>query len=110
MNDQNDVITKGLQLLAQYKEVQDSAQARAEGNPELEEKMKQFIEEEEKEKKAPEFITCPCCGKPTLVKPLELNGPILDHYIACLVSGVPFSHTYPIYKGKLEVTVSRLTQ
>lgn len=102
-----DTLTEGMKLLAAMKESQNNAEARENGNPELEKKVEEFSKDAPK---APEFITCPCCRKPTLVKPLELSGPVLDHYMACLVSGTPFSHTYPIYKGKLEITATRLSK
>ena len=60
--------------------------------------------------KEPEFVTCPCCGKPTLVKPVNVKPPLLDQYMACIMSGVPFSHTYPVYGGRMQITVSQLDQ
>lgn len=58
--------------------------------------------------KAQEFITCPCCQKPTLQKPLNVKGAVLEHYMACMLTGVPFSHVYPIHNGRLQVTVTNL--
>jgi hypothetical protein len=104
----DEVMSAGLKMLAQIKEAQANDQARQDGNKQLETAVENLADQAGV--KQPEFITCPCCGKPTLVKPLELNGPVLDHYMACLVSGVPFSHTYPVYKGKLEITATRLTK
>ena len=40
-----------------------------------------------------EYVTCPCCGKPTLVRPIKIKGTVLDHYLTCIMSGVPFWHT-----------------
>lgn len=62
--------------------------------------------DEQKDKAVYEI--CPCCGKPTLLRPVEIKGELLDHYLSCMISGVPFTHTYPIYKGKLEVTITVL--
>lgn len=108
MATQNEDLAQGLKLLAEMQNAQAAQEAREQGNPNLD-SAAQDTKEEELPKK-PEFITCPCCGKPTLVKPLELSGPVLDHYMSCLISGVPFSHTYPVYKGKLEITVTRLSK
>lgn len=55
------------------------------------------------------FVTCPCCGKPTLPKPVKPNQELVDHWLACMMTGTPFSHAYPIYDGKLTVTVTRLS-
>lgn len=101
----NTDLTQGFKILAEMQNAQNAQEARDKGNPDA---LKQ--DDTQEEVKKPEYITCPCCGKPTLVKPLELSGPVLDHYMSCLISGVPFSHTYPVYKGKLEVTVTRLSK
>lgn len=55
------------------------------------------------------FVTCPCCGKPTLPRPIKPNPQLLDHWLACMVTGVPFSHEYPVYEGRVLVTCSKLT-
>lgn len=56
------------------------------------------------------FVLCPCCGKPTLTRPVKINDELLDHYMSCIISGVPFSHTYPIYGGRIKITVSQLDE
>lgn len=55
------------------------------------------------------YVTCPCCGKPTLQRPVKPNPQLLDHWLACMVTGVPFSHEYPVYEGRVLVTCSKLT-
>lgn len=69
--------------------------------------IEQTAKEEEKE---PTFITCPCCGKPTLIRPVKIKPQLLDQYMSCIISGVPFSHVYPVYEGRMKVTVSQLEQ
>ena len=66
----------------------------------------------ESESEIPEVpkVLCPCCKHPTLSKPVELKGVLLDHYLSCLMTGTPFSHTYPIYNGRMHVTVTQLAK
>lgn len=52
------------------------------------------------------FETCPCCGKPTLAKPLKPGKLLMDQWLACLVSGVPFVHTYEMYDGKISLSIT----
>lgn len=54
------------------------------------------------------YVTCPCCGKLTLVRPVEVKGEILDHYMACIMTGTSFWHTYKIYGDKIAATVTQL--
>ena len=53
-----------------------------------------------------ELIKCPCCGETTLRKPLDTSkmGIVLDEYMASIISGVPFTHTYTVYDN-IDVTV-----
>ena len=60
------------------------------------------------EQKEPKKIKCPCCGQLTLTQPLEINTDLTDHYLSCIMSGVPFHHTYPLFDGKIEITISML--
>ena len=59
---------------------------------------------ETKEIKEPEMIKCPCCGELTLRKPLDIKSIILDEYMASIITGVPFSHTYTVYDS-IDITV-----
>lgn len=53
---------------------------------------------------------CPCCHKPTLPYPMtHVPDALADQYMACLVSGTPFMHTYPLYNGKVKITVTQMT-
>lgn len=49
---------------------------------------------------------CPCCGQPTLMKPVKVDGKIVDDYLASILTGVPFSHTFGMFDGKLKVTLA----
>lgn len=53
-----------------------------------------------------ELIKCPCCGEMTLRKPLDTSkmGIVLDEYMASIISGVPFTHTYTVYDN-IDITV-----
>ena len=56
-----------------------------------------------------ELVECPCCGKPTLELPMKIKDEELDRYTACLLSGEPYSKTYKLYRGKLGITVTALS-
>lgn len=56
-----------------------------------------------------QYILCPCCKTPTLTKPIKINEELVDHFICCMISGVPFWHKYQLFNGKLSVTVTNLT-
>lgn len=52
-------------------------------------------------------IMCPCCHQMTLPEvPNKLNPQLVDHYMACVLSGVPFNHEYPLFDGRILVTAS----
>lgn len=53
-----------------------------------------------------DLIKCPCCGELTLRKPLDTSkmGIVLDEYMASIISGVPFTHTYTLYDN-IDITV-----
>lgn len=56
-----------------------------------------------------QFIKCPCCGELTLRKPLDIKSAVLDEYMASLISGVPFQHTYTLHNS-IDITASALTK
>ena len=70
--------------------------------------MSDEVKTTEETQQAPVYDICPCCGKPTLIKPVVVKDALLDQYMACIISGVPFTHTYPIYNGRIKITVSVL--
>jgi|BioPla2DNA2_1021312.scaffolds.fasta_scaffold03064_3 hypothetical protein len=49
--------------------------------------------------------TCPCCGKETLVELPKPSEQLMEHYMACIVTGVPFSYEYDLYDGAISITV-----
>ena len=49
-------------------------------------------------------VRCPCCGKYTLAKPIKVGNALLDQWMACMVTGEPFSREYALYGGKVLVT------
>lgn len=63
-------------------------------------------DEEKQEKKEPEMAACPCCGQPTLKKPVKVDGKIVDDYLSSIMTGVPFNHMFSMFEGKLRITVS----
>jgi len=62
----------------------------------------------DEEKKQVEKIKCPCCGELTLTKPVEIKSIILDEYMASIITGVPFTHTWELYNGTVKMTVESL--
>jgi len=56
------------------------------------------------EPKDDNMMRCPCCGERTLHKPLEIKSIVLDEYMASIITGVPFSHTYTIHDS-IDITV-----
>lgn len=58
------------------------------------------------EEKQPEMAVCPCCGQPTLKKPIKVDGKIVDDYLACIMTNVPFNHTFNLFDGKLKINVA----
>lgn len=64
------------------------------------------VQDQQQEKLDENLIRCPCCGKITLRKPIKPGHELLDHWLACISTGVPFSHTYPMYGGKVLITAT----
>ena len=54
------------------------------------------------------MMRCPCCGKNTLRTPLNVNHELMDHYMSCVMTGVPFWHDYPLYNGKIILRITML--
>lgn len=55
------------------------------------------------------MVKCPCCGKFTLPKQLKPSDNLMDQWISCMMTATPFSHTYPVYDGRLNVTAVQLS-
>ncbi len=55
-----------------------------------------------------QYEICPCCNKPTLLKPIKMQDEMIDVFTAGLISGVPFRWLYPLYNGALKLNVTRL--
>lgn len=70
------------------------------------ETMKPETEQEEQDEK---FLKCPCCGELTLRKPLDIKSAVLDEYMASIISGVPFQHTYTLHNS-IDITVAALSK
>ena len=56
-----------------------------------------------------QYDICPCCGKPTLKRPVKPGQELTDHWMACMISGTPFTHTYPLFKGRVEIMVGMMS-
>lgn len=56
-----------------------------------------------------QLIKCPCCGKLTLQKPLDIQSMVLDEYMASIIAGEPFQHTYTVY-GNVDINVTVLSK
>lgn len=70
-------------------------------------------EQEQQQAETPKERTasiCPCCGQPTLPYPVKhIPDDLADQFMACLLSGTPFTHTYPLYNGRVLITVTQMT-
>lgn len=64
---------------------------------------------EEQQETNEHLIKCPCCGKLTLQKPLDIQSTVLDEYMASIIAGVPFQHTYTVY-GNVDINVTVLSK
>lgn len=65
--------------------------------------------EEEKKEQEVQMETCPCCGKPTLEpEKTYISNEVIDHYLACILTGEPFAKDYYLYNGKMKVRVTSL--
>lgn len=62
----------------------------------------------DEEKKEVQKIKCPCCGELTLNQPVQVKSIILDEYMASIITGVPFTHTWELYNGTVKITVESL--
>lgn len=51
-----------------------------------------------------ENAVCPCCGEKTLKRPVKVDGKIVDDYLASIMTGIPFSHTFNMFDGRLKIT------
>ena len=65
--------------------------------------------EQTQEDKNEKFVKCPCCGELTLQRPLDIKSAVLDEYMASIISGVPFQHTYTLHNS-LDVTATVLSK
>lgn len=63
----------------------------------------------EQQQEKPTKMKCPCCGEMTLNRPPEIKSAVLDEYMASIITGVPFQHTYTLY-GTVDVTVAILSK
>lgn len=53
-------------------------------------------------------IICPCCGQPTLDKELKISDTLMDHFVSCILTHVPFFHTYSLYHDRIKITCTQL--
>lgn len=53
-------------------------------------------------------IQCPCCKQGTLNTPVKVPDELVDYWLAGVLSGTPFIRTYPMYGGKLNITVQQV--
>lgn len=67
--------------------------------------MTEKAEQTEQKDTGAKFEICPCCGKPTLQMPVHPKDELMDYWLACMTTATPFTHTYPMYNGKVEITV-----
>ena len=46
---------------------------------------------------------CPCCGQRTFNKHTKIQDNLLNHYLACMMTGTQFWRDYELYDGKLRI-------
>lgn len=61
--------------------------------------------QEEQNKQESKFVTCPCCGKDTMKVPADIDQSIKQGFLASLLTGTQYTHTYNMYNGLLSITV-----
>lgn len=72
--------------------------------------QEQQTQQEQKQEVPRTASICPCCHQPTLPYPVtHIPDELADQFMACLISGTPFIHTYPLYNGKVKITVTQMT-
>lgn len=49
------------------------------------------------------FVTCPCCGKKTMPKLVQVDPTTIETFMSCVLAGEPFTNMYKIYNGKIKI-------
>ena len=52
------------------------------------------------------LTVCPCCGKQTFPVPAEIDSAEKEHYLACILTGVPYSKTYSLFDGRVQLEMA----
>ena len=55
-------------------------------------------------------MPCPCCGAQTFQLPVKPDHQDTQLYLACMLTGQPFSKVYHLFKGKVMLKVSQLSK
>lgn len=53
-------------------------------------------------------ITCPCCGEQTFFQPTKLDPVLKQHYLSCILTGVPYTKDYSLYDGAVTITMTQM--
>lgn len=56
-----------------------------------------------------EVTLCPCCGQTTTPIQYKFNQRQVDHYISCVMAGVPYWRSYALFNGAINVTFGHLS-
>ena len=56
------------------------------------------------------FVVCPCCGKKTLPKLVDVDQATIETFMSCILAGQPFTNRYKLYSGKISVICRQPTQ
>lgn len=62
---------------------------------------------DEEEKKT---YICPCCGHEMDAPPIKIDGKVVDDYLSSIMTGEPFSHTFPLFDGKLKIMIKAISR
>lgn len=52
---------------------------------------------------------CPCCGQRSLDHIPQIDSDTVDYYIACMMTGQPFTKDYKLYNGRLNIKVASIS-
>lgn len=65
---------------------------------------------EEKKPEEKKLEICPCCGKPTLEPDkVQLSNQVIDQYLACVITGEAFARDYYLYRDKMKIRITSLS-
>lgn len=68
------------------------------------------MQEETKTGLEDKFVKCPCCGKQTLPKSVQIDPSTIETFMSCVLAGEPFTNRYKLFNGKIVIICKQPTQ